>query len=95
MPLSGTWEHRFLKRPFIHVAITALLFPAARPHCLIEEPEALYPVLMFVSNGGKSTRGWTGGIAKPFTIHTVTSELYACWATLHSKFKWPPISSSP
>jgi hypothetical protein len=61
MPLSGTWEHRFLKHPFIHVAITALLFPAARPHCLIEEPEALYPVLMFVSNGGKSTRGRTGG----------------------------------
>lgn len=24
-------------------------------------------------------------LAKPFTIHTITSELYACWATLHSK----------
>jgi hypothetical protein len=24
-------------------------------------------------------------LAKPFTIQTVASELYACWATLHSK----------
>jgi hypothetical protein len=61
MPLSGTWEHRYLKRPFIHAAITALLFPVARPHCLTGEPEALYPVLMFVSNGGKGIRGRTGG----------------------------------
>jgi hypothetical protein len=36
--------------------VTALLSPAARPHCLAEEPEALRPVLMFVSYGGKGTR---------------------------------------
>jgi hypothetical protein len=61
MPLWGTWEHRYLKRPFIHATITALLSPAATPHRLIEEPEALYPGLMFVSHGGKCTRGRTGG----------------------------------
>jgi hypothetical protein len=36
--------------------ITALLSPAARPRCQAEEPEALRPVLMFVSHGGKGTR---------------------------------------
>ena len=78
MPLSGMLEHRSLKRPFIHVAITPLLFPAARPHCLIEEPEALYLELMFVSDGGKRTRGRTGGNTAGLTsqaIHNSHSRL--------------------
>ena len=57
---SGTWEHGSLKRPFIHVAITALPFPAVRPHCLTEETESISSAHVCQSSG-KRTCGWTGG----------------------------------